>query len=239
MIQMRDNLVGNIYGRLTVLEYVGKTKGRSSIWKCICECGEEVNILGRSLKAGATKSCGCLNRDTRTKHGWSKTYEYEAWLNMKSRCYNLKNKSYKDYGERGIIVCNRWIDEKEGFYNFIEDMGLRPEDTSLDRINVEGDYTPENCRWADDGEQVRNQRVRSSNKSGVRGACFRERNLKWYTKITVDGKTIYLGEFQTIEEAAIARVQAELKYFGKTYNSVREDIWDKVKHIFEENSDEE
>lgn len=159
------DLTGKKFGRLTVSERAinkANTKWKT-YWHCTCDCGATIIVIGAHLKNGNTSSCGCLQRElvaTRSakhlasKRG-SKTPEYESWSAMRTRCVNSKRRDWKDYGGRGIKVCDRWMNS---FENFLADMGLRPAETSLDRINVDGDYEPSNCRWATATEQRGNQR---------------------------------------------------------------------------------
>lgn len=151
----RIELYGRRFGRLTVGSYAGKSR-----WNCICDCGNPCVVRRDHLEKGETTSCGCRVRErmaglTRT-HGMTKTPEYSAWKSMKNRCYRTANANYMDYGARGVVVCERWIDS---FENFLSDMGLRPSDNhSLERKNVDGNYEPENCCWATMKEQNRNRR---------------------------------------------------------------------------------
>ena len=129
--------------------------------------------------------------------------EYKTWERMRSRCTNPSDKDYKYYGGRGITLCSRWM----SFENFIEDMGARPAGLSIERIDNDAGYRPENCRWATRSEQVANRRVYSNNKLGLRGV--REHSSgKWQARICVDGTTVHLGLFSTPEDAVAARVEA-------------------------------
>lgn len=154
--------IGDKFGRLTVIALFCKTKAGGNKWACLCECGGKKNVVTHALWIGKTRSCGCLYREARPfanrKHGESrKTSEYKAWAGMKYRCYDPNNKAYHNYGGRGIYVCDRWLG-RDGYNNFISDMGRKPSaNHSLDRKDVNGGYTPDNCRWATPNEQARNR----------------------------------------------------------------------------------
>jgi len=162
------DLTGRQFGRLTAikLQYVTLSSGRRIVaWQCRCLCGRTKVILGMHLASGATTSCGCYNSEVasiRTKtHGGSGTLLHGIWKAMIRRCYNRNVRGFKHYGERGITVCDRWRfgeDGQSGFACFRKDMGERPADKSLDRINNEGSYEPSNCRWATGHEQRVNSR---------------------------------------------------------------------------------
>ena len=156
------NLIGKKFERLTVIQRGGNNRWGNSRWLCRCECGNEKIILGKNLKSGHTKSCGCLHIEKTiersithghtTKRNISKTYQ--AWHDMISRCTNPNNKRYQDYGGRGIKVCKRWLK----FENFLEDMGEVPEGCQIDRIDNNKGYDKSNCKWSTRKEQQRNMR---------------------------------------------------------------------------------
>jgi hypothetical protein len=149
--------VGERYGRLVVLELSHKGKSGHYYWKCQCDCGNVVVVSGSHLGSGHTQSCGCLKVESISRvsksHGLSKTSTYYVWKCARQRCKNSNNKEYSNYGGRGITFCKRW----DNYENFLEDMGERPEGMEIDRIDVNGNYEPENCRWTTSKENQRNR----------------------------------------------------------------------------------
>lgn len=153
-------ITGETFGHWTVASKVNRGK-RFSEYECVCSCGT-IRIVGRgNLLQGKTKSCGCMKSASMsalmTKHGMagaSRNKVYAAWSSMMTRCFNERNKSWPTYGGRGITVCERWM----SFEDFLEDMGQPEPHQSLDRIDSNGNYQPDNCRWADAKTQTRNRR---------------------------------------------------------------------------------
>lgn len=202
-----ENLEGHKFNMLTVISLSKVTERGLKLYLCECECGNIKELYGTAVKSGRSKSCGCL-----TRHGMTGTKEYTAWLGMYARCYNERNDSFEGYGGRGIQVCDSWREKYKGFPNFYVDMGECPEGMSLDQIDVDGDYCPENCRWSDLSTQNFNQRLRVTNKSGKTGVRFADN--KWVATISCKGERIYLGTFENYADAVDARQAAEIKYFG-------------------------
>ncbi|ULT55402.1 AP2 domain-containing protein [Neobacillus drentensis] len=215
----RIDLTGQRFGRLTVIRFSHTDKRYKVYWDCQCDCGNEKTIVSFNLTSGKTQSCGCLHKEVAAerllKHGndriGKRTREYEIWVHMISRCENINDKSFPDYGGRNIKVCDNW---RTSFEKFLEDMGERPTDKhSIDRIDVNGNYEPSNCRWATKEVQSRNTRVYKTNKTGVSGVYFNKKLNKYQARIAVNGKHIHLGCFLTLEEAANARRKAEEEYW--------------------------
>jgi len=152
--------IGDRYGRLVIVD-AAPSRGHHRRWVCRCDCGTVKAFDQGNLRAGASKSCGCIKREQNAEgsfsftHGMTGSPEYRAWSGARTRCYNENADSYADYGGRGIVMCERWT----SFEAFYEDMGSRPSaEHSLDRRDVNGNYEPSNCRWATRAEQAQGRR---------------------------------------------------------------------------------
>lgn len=188
------NLVGERFGLLLV-EQLSNNKHTDRIkWLCLCSCGKKVSVLSYNLKSGHTRSCGCL----KTKHGYSspceKTGTYRTWLGIIQRCTNQKHKHYRLYGGRGITVCDRW----KTFDYFLEDIGERPENCQIDRIDNDGGYYKENCRWVTCREQHRNKSTNRMIKFEGRTQCLTD----WAEELGICSSTLrYRLDHWTVEES--------------------------------------
>lgn len=161
---MSIQMISLKFGRLKVVSEAERTKDNHKKWLCKCDCGKTTIVDGRDLRKGATKSCGCLLKEEvtkrivaiNTKHGDVHTRIYHIWQGMKDRCYRVKNKGYKYYGDRGIKVCDEWFDYAT-FKLWALNNGYK-DNLTIDRIDVNGDYESNNCRWVTIQEQQRNKR---------------------------------------------------------------------------------
>lgn len=147
------DIAGKRFGKLVALTQGDKSIDRHIMWWCLCDCGELCCIVGSALRRGMTNSCGHLQLDTMIKHGLSQTNLYKIWSGMKSRCYNHNHISYKYYGGKGIIICDDWMDI-EKLSNWAMNNGYIV-GLTIDRINSDGDYCPENCEWVTRSENTK------------------------------------------------------------------------------------
>ena len=157
------DLTGMKFNRLTVIKRAENNKYNRAQWLCKCDCGNTIVVSGNALLKSNTKSCGCLNKENyrksnNKKHGMSETRLFHCWTAMKARCRDKNLKAYKNYGGRGIKVCDEWEHDFTAFYNWSMDNGYK-DDLTIDRKDVNGNYCPENCRWITKEEQARNKRT--------------------------------------------------------------------------------
>jgi hypothetical protein len=202
---------GDKYGKLTVYSRV-ENKGSRIYYLFVCDCGNEKALSKDLVVRGHTSSCGCLhdiNCPSRT-HGKSNTKTYRIWRGMMSRCNNPNVKAYKNYGGRGIMVCEEW----HNYETFLKDMGERPEGKSLDRRDCNQGYYKENCRWASAEEQAQNKRKSKANTTGRTGVSYLAAQEKYSVEISTNGIHEYGGVFDNLIDAIAKREELELKYRG-------------------------
>ena len=220
------SLVGKTFGRLTVIKDSGeRAKNGNILWECVCDCGKRRLVLGANLLNGQTKSCGCYSTDilkkVATKHGLSKvngkhTKLFRAWDAMKQRCYNKNHASYKDYGGRGIDICTEWREDFEAFHDWSIANGFS-DDLSIDRIDNDKGYSPDNCRWVDAKTQIRNRRnTVTYNWKGSEYTLAELGELTGINKMTIKSR---LNSGATLEEALDPKVNTSvltMSYKGET-----------------------
>ena len=205
-----NHTIGEKINNLELLEemplYRFKNGDSKRMFKFKCFCGNEFISMLSSVKSGNTKSCGCHNikmiKQSRTKHALSNHLLFKVWASIIRRVENNKDKSYINYGGRGISIYSHWRNDFKSFYDWCIENGYK-EGLSIDRINNDGNYEPSNCRFTDRHTQVMNRRViNKNNKSGYKGVTIS--GDKFLSKICVDYKQIHLGTFADKKEAAIA-----------------------------------
>lgn len=199
--------IGKKFGKWTVLEYAGIINKGDHAFKCRCDCGTELVIGTSRLLTGKTSGCSKCTSGKRT-HLASHTSLYSIWQHMRFRCNNPNRSRYKDYGGRGIRVCKEWNEHFEPFYEWAMSHGYK-KGLSIDRIDVNGNYEPNNCRWANASTQGANKRKLLANTSGYTGVSYekagKNRKKRWHSRIVVERKVICLGYYYTQKEALEAR----------------------------------
>jgi hypothetical protein len=237
-----QDLTGMPSGKLRVLREVERSQCRRRSWWCQCDCGNVMKVAACRLllSPGGTRSCGCLRRDwcsgslrvKNTRHGKSKTSEYQTWQGLIGRCLDPDDPGFKDYGGRGITVCERWAGSFEAFY---EDMGLRPSgDHSIERIDNDGPYAPGNCKWATRFEQGRNKRSNHRLEHGGESLILAEwaritgipknvilnrLNLGWTVSRALTQPVTHTRPSVRLSDPQIAEVKA-LRLEGFTYQAI-------------------
>lgn len=219
-----NDLVGKRFGRLVVIERRGSSNRGDSLWLCECDCGNQKVILNGALVSGATKSCGCYQKEmgtyrgkSRKTHGKTDTRIYNIWCGIKSRCSgNSDNRHNKDYYERGIFICDEWQNSFENFYDWAITHGYN-DNLQIDRIDNDKGYSPNNCRWVNGAINSQNRRVKSDNKSGIRGVSpkkYKSGKTVWTVEISHNKQHHWIGTYNTLEDAKNSRIESELLYWG-------------------------
>ncbi len=227
------NLVGKIFGRWNVKELSEKRGNSNQIyWKCECLCGTSREVIGSLLKNGMSKSCGCLRNENASKkqykHGHTNSKTYCTWRAMIQRCYNTNDLSYCRYGGKDVKICNRWLG-KNGFKNFLEDMGERPKDKSIDRYpNNKGNYEPTNCRWATRREQQQNMKTNLNFTLNGETKCLIEWAREYKIKPTTLTYRLHYLKWD-IEKALLEPNQKLIKFY--TFNNKTQTLKEWAKEL--------
>lgn len=215
MVKFIDR-AGETFGDLLVLRCTQKSNGKlKTKYECLCSCGDISEYQASNLVTGNSTCCVRCRTSKRVVHGHARrnnqSSTYQSWQHMIQRCTNPNDDNYHNYGGRGITVCNEWLND---FDRFITDLGERPANTTLERIDVNGVYEKSNCRWASSSMQCYNKRKSLKNKSNKEGVFLRKDTGKWTAYINKDGVRHRLGCFLTYEEAVAAREMKELELYG-------------------------
>lgn len=205
--------VGQKFGKLTVLSEPFPV-GKYFKVDVLCDCGSHVTIDTINILKGLTKSCGCYRTEKHTTHGQSSTDTYKIYHGILQRCNNINDERYGDYGGRGIKVSSSWL---ESYQQFLSDVGERPsKNHSIERLDTNGNYCKENCKWATASIQAFNQRPSKSNTSGRMGVFWYKSRKKWVVKLTKHGKEYWFGQYSDFADACMAASEGEISLYGFT-----------------------
>ena len=233
------DLSGKRFGRLVAIEKVDVDTKRGAYWKCQCDCGRETIVMGRSLRTGATKSCGCLHDevstrrivDRNTTHGKTHTRLYSVWQAMIRRCEREKSKEYKNYGARGIKVCDEWREDFDSFYSWALENGYNPSakrgECTIDGVDNNGPYSPENCRIATISDQQRNKRTNKL----ITHKGETKTQTEW-ARIYGRSETIFCGMSEDEIEAELSLYDKYLESTGKKMIPKQVTVHEKVKRYW-------
>lgn len=178
-------MINKKFNKLTVISELDKRDNGEKVYKCVCDCGNITEVRGSHLRTGHTKSCGC-DKIIQPSHRKSNTNLYHRWERIKERCYNKNSRNYKNYGGRGIAVCDEWRKNFKAFYNWSMENGYA-DNLTIDRIDVNGNYSPDNCRWITNKEQQRNKRNNVYLTYNGKTQTIHE----WSIKLGIPASTIY------------------------------------------------
>ena len=187
----------------------------------LCDCGNEKDIVMSDVNRGHTRSCGCLHLEKKPKHGLRHTSIYKVWCGINTRCYNKNVEQYKDYGGRGILICDEWKNPLV-FCNWAIENGYK-KGLEIDRINNDGNYEPSNCQFITHKENCATGKKRKprNNTSGFVGVHLNSEYNKWVAQISIGEKRVYIGWFLTINEAVEARIKKEIELFGEQKTNLK------------------
>lgn len=197
--------------KFNMLTNIGEShRDNGVVYEWLCDCGNTIKRAAYHIKNGGTKSCGCFREEVVghkiEHHGMTRTKEHNTWCGIKSRTLHQHDSTRRWYHDKGVKVCKAWL---ESFTQFYKDMGECPDGYTLDRIDPNGDYCKDNCRWASNEMQSINKGMFRNNTSGVKGVTFDKKNKKWKAYIYSNNEFIYLGLYEDIEEAKQVRLEAE------------------------------